>query len=467
MRVNSDYTSNKNNNNHDFKDDSYDYFNHLENSDGLLVYFVSDSLGNDTLFNGTSASFPFQTLQRALSAILNAITTATNATIYVMPGVYQGDGNTNLVITSSNVSINFEAVNPAYGATVLASVDEFVFRFVNCSSSVRHSVVGFTFLNFIATALTSPSSFSSKLEGREERRRRMNEIRRHRFEELHREWDALYATLDNYEDDESKEVDEGKQHITNVPFREFIDNVTNSHEFSNDYSKKRDFMNHVAKSVSRTLPSTPGINSNHSVLSKVLISSSAVTISNCTFQGGNSSLAVAATTYNNAVATTEALLINCTFQSLDAGAVYAQDYGTNVTIYGCLFQDNSYSVGGAVSIYNNAVATITESRFVDNIGTHGGGALVVYGASVKVKSCLFEGNGAVGSTNSGGAVLVIQSTWASFEETLFSKNAANVGGAMSTITDILNITNCIFDNNQVTIPLKSSLLSPPMYSTPD
>jgi len=448
-------------------------------------------MGNDTLFNGTSSTSPFKTLLRAIDAILNVTrynntnnsnsssnnytsTTIAKATIFIMPGVYQGDGNMNLLITSTNVSIAFEATNSSYGATVLTSAETPILQFVNCTNSVQHSVVGFTFLNSVANA--SSSSDESHLVSKEMKERTRGSLR-HRLDELSRERDALYtASSDEYEYKHSdKEEIEKRDYDGNTSvLREFIDNVTMRYDFNeNNYDdddehkdKKKDFIDQVARSIARSSPIVPPTSESESsttstlspslksggyfVLSKVLISSSSVMVSNCTFEEGDSTLGVAVTSSSD-VSITEAVVIQSVFRSIDAGAVYARDYGSSLIIQGCTFENNSYLVGGAVGINSEAEATITKSMFVDNIGmTGGGGALAVYGATINVSLCTFVGNIGTGGVNSGGAVLVVQATAASFVDSVFLTNEANTGGAISTITDEVNITNCIFENNQVT-----------------
>ena len=107
------------------------------------------------------------------------------------------------------------------------------------------------------------------------------------------------------------------------------------------------------------------------------------------------------------------------------GAVYMQ-YG-KVSINGCYFSNNAAGGigygGDAIYVYGASVTTISNSRFIDNIGTEAVG--IGRGNLITMDNCTFSGNRVTVRGYGGGAIVV------------------NEGEAR------LTITNCCFTNNTV------------------
>lgn len=138
------------------------------------------------------------------------------------------------------------------------------------------------------------------------------------------------------------------------------------------------------------------------------------------------------------------------------------------------FRDNhAFNYGGAIYNYGKvANATISDSRFVDNVVTcpvtgQGGGAIAVYGGgTTTITGSDFDGNSSVGGA-SGGAILgnltyqnyldgPIAISNSTFENNLASINEPNYynllpgGGAVAVYNHALTITDSTFTANSTT-----------------
>ena len=176
---------------------------------------------------------------------------------------------------------------------------------------------------------------------------------------------------------------------------------------------------------------------------QILTSSSAITVSNLTFQngrngsfGGNGgainavTVTVTSSTFisnyanaGGAIAATTATITASTFTSNDAAGNGAAIYATTVTVTSSRFTGNITTYGGA--IYATTV-TVTSSRFKGNIASTGG---AISASTVTATSSRFKGNIA----GNGGAIHA--DTTATVTRSTFTGNTAiGRGGAIDATT---------------------------------
>ena len=208
-------------------------------------------------------------------------------------------------------------------------------------------------------------------------------------------------------------------------------------------------------------------------------------IKNSQFNGNNATSNVgggAIYMLGNAQAT---LIENCTFNNNNSaiygGALACQD--TQVTIVDCEFSYNSAAEGGAISITGAAIVQISDSSFHDNHCHSGsGGAILLEGVGSTLigNDCLFESNeagysgGAINllygnaqleqcdffdnhlladTRRMGGAISVSNEATLIALNCLLHGNSGGFGGAIGVTDypsdDTLELTNCLFQDNQV------------------
>jgi predicted outer membrane repeat protein len=174
---------------------------------------------------------------------------------------------------------------------------------------------------------------------------------------------------------------------------------------------------------------------------QILTSSSAITVSNLTFQngrngsfGGNGGAIYAPTVtvtsstfignYANAggaIAATTATITASTFTENDAAGNGAAIYATTATVTSSRFTGNITTYGGAISA---STVTVTSSRFIGNIASSGGA--IHADTTATVTRSTFTGNTA---TNRGGA---IDATTGTIARSRFTRNTAgDRGGAVA------------------------------------
>ena len=113
----------------------------------------------------------------------------------------------------------------------------------------------------------------------------------------------------------------------------------------------------------------------------------------------------------------------------------------------CQIESNSALNAGAAIVHNAAALYLTNSTFVNNSALFRGGAVVLAGktASLYVSGCSFVNTTA---GDSGGAFLVDKGT-AAFHSTVFENNhATTAGGAISSISGAMSISQCSFVRNE-------------------
>lgn len=190
---------------------------------------------------------------------------------------------------------------------------------------------------------------------------------------------------------------------------------------------------------------------------QILTSSSAITVSNLTFQngrngsfGGNGGAIYATTVtvtsstfignYANAggaIAATTATIATSTFTENDAAGNGAAIYATTVTVTSSRFTGNITTYGGAIYAFT---ATVTSSRFKGNAASIGGAILA--GDYVSVTSSRFIGN----TASTGGAISASTVTATS---STFTGNIASSGGAIHADTTA-TVTRSTFTGNTAT-----------------
>ena len=124
------------------------------------------------------------------------------------------------------------------------------------------------------------------------------------------------------------------------------------------------------------------------------------------------------------------------------GAIFAKQ-NVALDIQETTFVGNKASyIGGAIVAQHNATLTVRETSFVGNIALNFAGAIDMWThAHLKVKNCSFDEN--VGSAICGRykAILDVQ-------ETNFTRNTADQGGAINVKSDVyLRAVDCIFHGN--------------------
>lgn len=112
----------------------------------------------------------------------------------------------------------------------------------------------------------------------------------------------------------------------------------------------------------------------------------------------------------------------------------------NLKIDQTSFYENHAVSGGAV--FNNGILQLSDSVFIGNYGKDGG-AIYSLEKSFNVTNCSFKNNyatGAGGAICKNGGIMNVNST-------IFTGNSGFAGGALYSILNITNITQCKFSNN--------------------
>ena len=158
------------------------------------------------------------------------------------------------------------------------------------------------------------------------------------------------------------------------------------------------------------------------------------------------------------------------FCELSGGAIYHHytkaDFDPRlIQLYGCLFEENTSSLGGAITLSaSDAVAetgkgtqaTITDCEFLNNKTFKGesndgnGGAIYITRKSkADISNCKFIGNTA--ATNSG-AVSIHSNATVTLSNCSFEKNTARFGGAMYTSSNAtVDFNNVTFSENKAVV----------------
>ncbi|MBD3348443.1 MAG: T9SS type A sorting domain-containing protein [Candidatus Eisenbacteria bacterium] len=118
------------------------------------------------------------------------------------------------------------------------------------------------------------------------------------------------------------------------------------------------------------------------------------------------------------------------------GAVYAEQ--SHIVVEGCLFRDNTGD-DGAGMFTRYSTASIRNSRFLDNVATHGGGGLRILSDGGTITGCTFAGNTA---PVYGGGVYFCYSSPV-FRNCTLAYNAASQGGGAYGYDATPTFTNCI------------------------
>ena len=168
------------------------------------------------------------------------------------------------------------------------------------------------------------------------------------------------------------------------------------------------------------------------------------TLTNCTFtENSTGSHSGAMRNFNSRV-----VLTNCIFTGNsatdDAGAMGNSQ--STLTLTNCTFTANSGSEGGAI-LNDITDASFTNCTFTNNLASAGGGALVSFGGSATLVSCLFSGNWADGGFSGGGAVLIDGGMVTLTNCTLVGNGTAKTTGGILNDGNILILTNSILWNN--------------------
>lgn len=146
---------------------------------------------------------------------------------------------------------------------------------------------------------------------------------------------------------------------------------------------------------------------------------------------------------------------NSNLSKSNGGAVANMYTGTEVNINGCEFTNN-YAVdnGGSILNSDNAIVNFTNSKFFNNSAGWMGGAVYTVSSLVEIKNSLFQNN----SADLGGAIMVwSNSRNMSLVNTTFHGNTANQGHAIALdfnsnssapeANRTVNLYNCIVWNN--------------------
>lgn len=143
------------------------------------------------------------------------------------------------------------------------------------------------------------------------------------------------------------------------------------------------------------------------------------------------------------------IVTNCIFNKNTASELYggAIDwYGFNATITNSKFEYNHADRGGAISIYENELATVKNCTFSSNSADYLGGAVFWHiSPNGVITDCIFIEN----TAEHGGALYTIASDELSLTKSIFIQNSATDGGALLLVTaEASKINNCIFDENE-------------------
>ena len=185
------------------------------------------------------------------------------------------------------------------------------------------------------------------------------------------------------------------------------------------------------------------------------IYSCGASVSDCSFEGNSAGVGGALGLYGNPFSVYDTTLTGCTFsKNLAAsgrnpgrgGAMWTAD--VNPIISNCEFFDNRSDTAGGI-YEDNAHGKIVNCLFERNAATsngNSGGGMVLFNSSSAVTNCRFIGNTA---SDAGGGIELLVSHSA-ITGCSFSNNSAFFrGGGMAVFASIPTVTNCTFAGNTV------------------
>jgi hypothetical protein len=122
-------------------------------------------------------------------------------------------------------------------------------------------------------------------------------------------------------------------------------------------------------------------------------------------------------------------------------------YWSTLTINNCSFEDNSSSTGGAIFTWGiNSYLNVNDSKFINNYGSGGAGAIFAYKTTISISRSTFKANRTNGS---GGGIYYRSLNGLTITDSLFDSNiAVNGGGAIyDDWANDVTIINSVFNNN--------------------
>jgi predicted outer membrane repeat protein len=132
----------------------------------------------------------------------------------------------------------------------------------------------------------------------------------------------------------------------------------------------------------------------------------------------------------------------------DGGAIY-NNYGTVLIAYSKFIDNTADASGGAIVTYG--ALTITQSEFAGNKGANGGAIYPRFSQAVThITNSNFHDNQTTSTTDGwGGAMLLWDGAPATIQNTIFSKNQANYGGAIYVLANSsLTFDHSTADHNE-------------------
>ena len=142
------------------------------------------------------------------------------------------------------------------------------------------------------------------------------------------------------------------------------------------------------------------------------------------------------------------LMTSCTFKDNAAqswGGAIITKFNVTLRVQETTFVGNKAQYAGAIVAALNATLYVEETTFVGNKAPGQGGAINFEQVNLRMKHCLFDDNISEGS---GGAIWAVGSKTLDIQETNFTGNRAEHGGAINVAEQsYLRIKDCVFDNN--------------------
>ena len=127
----------------------------------------------------------------------------------------------------------------------------------------------------------------------------------------------------------------------------------------------------------------------------------------------------------------------------NGGVVYVDN--ANLTITDSNLSDNKADEhGGAIYINDGGTVIVDNAIFTNNYADNYGGAIANYG-QLTVSNSLFEKN----SAKYDGGAIRNRKQLTLIKSTFKGNNAKDCGGAVSNTYGIFNITECVFENNEI------------------
>lgn len=168
-------------------------------------------------------------------------------------------------------------------------------------------------------------------------------------------------------------------------------------------------------------------------------------VENCLFRNNDASGVDRGTIQNDKTNAVSMDVTNSTFlnnKATNGGGIYFTGTGSAI-IKSCDFTGNTATTSGG-GIYNGGKATITKNIFTSNGATTSGGGLYNSGASTTITSCDFSGN----TSASGGGIY--STTASTIKDCIFTKNIVTASGGGMWSGGTPTITNNIFTSNEAT-----------------